>query len=289
MITLETRKVVTVDKPKAGHYKVHFDDGSSTLLARLTGQLGVLDKAALKFWAANIEREYVIEKFIQMGGVRDAYRFPLPIQVGELRKLLGEKKAHQMRLKEAGAIGTSLHKAIQTCLAASMLTGTGGSASAELEGPALLAYMAWEDWAESVALKPTHVETRLASERLDAGGTMDCAGDACNPEMDGRKTHTYFDWKSSKRSKTAPNGIYPESEIQVSAYRKMGIEMGIGDDDSWAAVVRLPKNEDDPCLAKGSPEPFDVLWIDPDRADYLAGGFEHISKTFSFMAEAFPK
>ena len=59
MITLQERKVVRVEKPKAGFYAIHFDDGGSKLVARLTRKLGVLDKAALKFWAANIERDYV--------------------------------------------------------------------------------------------------------------------------------------------------------------------------------------------------------------------------------------
>ena len=60
MITMQEKKVVRVDPPKAGYYHVHFDDGTSKLLTRLTKKLNVLDKAALKFWAANIERDYCI-------------------------------------------------------------------------------------------------------------------------------------------------------------------------------------------------------------------------------------
>ena len=291
MRRVEMRKIVKIDPPKSGHYRLHFDDQKSKLVPRMTSKLGILDKPALKFWAANIERDYVIGKVMEMGGVQDAHRFPLAVQEEELRKRLGEKRAHQMRLKTAGAIGTSLHKAIQShlrgvmgdnILEAKLLGGP-----ADLEGPALLAYMAWEDWALSVSLEPTNVETMLGSELLDVAGTMDCAGWACNPEMDGRKTHTVFDWKSSARSKSQANGIYPESELQVCGYRALAIEMGLADDDSWAAVVRLPKNEDDPCLKEK--EPFDVLWIDPERADYLAKVLLDVGTAYTSMKEAFPK
>ncbi len=305
MITLEQRKVVKVDPPKAGFYMLHFDDGEKKLVPRLTTKLGVLDKPALKFWAANIEREYVIEKaantFATMRvpnplDVQAAQQAQVPIQQpqwsegAELFKVkllakLGEKKAHQMRLKEAGAIGTGLHLMVQNALRQQM--GLSIAKKPKESDSALLAFMAWEDWSESVELEPTHVETSVGSETMDVAGTMDCAGYAFNENMDGHKTHTFFDWKSSKRSSVSPNGIYPESEIQVSVYRALGIEMGIGDERSWAAVVRLPKNEDDPCLQEK--EPFDVLWISPERADYLAAGFLHIGSAFSFMKEAFPK
>lgn len=285
---LRKRKVATVDKPKAGYYMVHFDDGTSKLLTRFTKKLGILNKPALLWWAANIERDYVIEKAKDVFTRRVSFSAEnAPAFEKALREELGEKKAHQMRLKEAGAIGTALHLLVQNELRAMM--GQSIEKKPGEDQSALLAFLAWEDWKASVELEPTHVETRLASERLDVGGTMDCVGWAFNPEMDGKKTHTLFDWKTAARSKTAPNGIYPESEIQVCVYRAMAIEMGMLDDDSWAAVVRLPKTESDPCLALNSPEPFDVKWIDPERADYLARGFEHISKTFSFMQSAFPK
>ena len=291
----ESRKVVKVDPPKAGYYHLHFDDGTSKLVARVTGKLKMIPKDALKWWAADIEHERVVLEAVEVHArvshtnevFHDALRRGLRDTWNEKKKKWEGKKAHQMRLKEAGDIGTSLHKGIQAYLRSYMGEK---DVELELEGPALLAYMAWEDWADSISIEPTHVETMLGSERMDVGGTMDCAGWVNNELLSRPKRfHCIFDWKSSKRSQTAPNGIYPEAEIQVSVYRAMAIEMGMADDDSWAAVVRLPKNEDDPCLAKGSPEPFDVNWIDPERATYLADGFLHIGKAFSFMAEAFPK
>ena len=282
MITLEQqRKVIKVDPPKAGYYMLHFDDGGTKLVPRLTTKLGLLDKPALKFWAANIERDYVIKT------ANSALCADSTVHTFEqrLRAMLGEKKAHQLRLKEAGAIGTGLHLMVQNSLR--QLMGLPIVKKPKESDSALLAFMGWEDWSLSVGLEPTHVETSVGSEAMDVAGTMDCAGYAFNENMDGRKTHTFFDWKTSGRSQTAPNGIYPESEIQVCVYRALGIEMGIGDAESWAAVVRLPKSENDPCLKEK--EPFDVLWIDPDRADYLAKGFLHIGSAYSFMKEAFPK
>ena len=67
----------------------------------------------------------------------------------------------------------------------------------------------------------------------------------------------------------------------------MAIEMEIANERSVAAVVRLPKDDKDPCIQEN--EPFDVKVIMPERANQLAALFEDISQTWDSYHEAFPK
>jgi len=263
-------------KKRGRHYLV---DGE--LVPSVTNVEGIIDKPALKFWAANIERDYVL------AAVRGVYveNMLSPIWAvfeAEVLDRLGEKKAHQMRLKEAGGIGTELHLMVQNSLKETM--GEKVTKPAKENQSALLAHMAWEEWAESVQLEPTHIETMVGSTRMGGGGTLDAAGYFNHKQ---ERMHGVFDWKSSKRSQTSPNGIYPEALVQVCTYRKMAIEMGLIDDRSVAAVVRLPKNIDDPCLTEN--EPFDIEVIEPERADRLAEGFVLIAKMWTFWHDEFPK
>jgi hypothetical protein len=276
---------VNVEK-KGRHYRLP----SGKLVPSVTNKLGILDKPALKFWAAQIERDLVVRsevtEFLQ--GTTSPPRAAEDFE-SKLRARLGAKYAHQMRLKEAGDIGSSLHTMIQDELKARMKHYPGRVTHGDHADAALLAFMAWEDWAEKVNLEPTHVETMLGSELMDVGGTLDCAGtvNCPHPGYQSERIEVVFDWKSSKRSKTSPNGIYPESEIQVSVYREIAIEMGLMGNESWAAVVRLPKTIDDPCLTEN--EPFDVKWIEPERATRLASGFLSIGDAWNFMKGEFGK
>ena len=295
---------VNVEK-RGRHYLVE-----GQLYPSVTNILGVLDKPALKFWAADIEREYVIGKakgvYERALEVFDPNTHPDGLDVAEdkytlqtdgfektLRNVLGEKKAHQMRLKQAGDIGSDLHKAIQARLMATANDQRSTIADTSpldlmLADAAQIAFMAWEDWAEQVNLEPLHVERMLGSKTLKAGGTLDCAAEANvstpGQTMDYIRAACVFDWKSSKRSKSSPNGIYPEAKIQVSVYRAMAVEMGLVPEDAWAAVVRLPKAIDDPCINE---KKLDVEWIDPDTAEQYTRGFLSIRDTWNFMKTFF--
>lgn len=263
--TSESDTIQQVNVAKKGrHYLV---DGK--LVPSVTNVLGILDKPALKFWAAQIEREYVLDK---LEGLPNA-------TPDQLRAALGEKYAHQKRLKTAGDIGTSVHGLIMNELKSRLGQP---AAMPEANENAELAFMAWEEWADKHLLEPIAVEHMLGSTRLGVGGTLDYLGHAV--PAPGPDVPVYFDWKSSKRSKTAPNGIYPEAKIQVSVYRELGLEMGLTGDNAWAAVVRLPKSLDDPTIAS---KQLDVVWISPEEATSYARGFLSILDTWTFMKGAF--
>lgn len=161
---------------------------------------------------------------------------------------------------------------------------------------AQIGFMVWEDWAKEVNLRPLHVEKLLASTRLKVAGTTDLAAEAFLPEeaintlelrnewSPGVTVQAIFDWKTSKRSSSSPNGIYKEAKIQVCAYREMAIEMGLLDSDAWAVVVRLPKSLDDPCIDE---KKLDTEWIDPERALRIAAGYMSIRDMYEFLRKEF--
>lgn len=267
-------------------YLVAFDDGTSALYPRVTSILDILHKPALMWWAANAEREMC------MNAVQDTYKWflvhdvqenrPMP-EVGmfmeELREQLGAQKAHQKQSRKALDIGAETHALIQHDL-----KGRLGKFEKEPEAsdPSRLAFMAWEDWRDSVGFEPVSAETPLGSERLGVGGTNDAAGVAHYPAQLKNEQFLVCDWKSSKRSKTAPDGIYYESLVQVSTYRRMGIEMGLFPEDSLAAVVRLPKDLEDPVIK--DKQPVDVRVLEPEEADDYVKDFEAYRAAWARLA-----
>lgn len=273
---MTTQPIQRVNVEKRGR---HYLLPSGKLVPSITNILDILDKPALKWWAGDIERKACIQAAIDVGPDETRIRAELARKFGTTRK--GRVKfAHEANLADAGDIGTELHELIQSHLK--------GEPQAKASENALLAFMAWEDWAQRVSLEPIHVETMLGSDLLGVGGTLDCAAHAAIPAFRDPREDLYapvvFDWKSSKRSKTSPTGIYPEAMIQVSVYREMAIEMGLVSDDAWAAVVRLPKSIDDPCINE---KKLDVEWIEPERATKYARGFLSIADTWIFMKTEF--
>ena len=135
--------------------------------------------------------------------------------------------------------------------------------------------MAWQDWRDSIGFRPIHAEVALASESLGVGGTNDAAGEGATRTL-------VCDWKSSKRSKSSPNGIYYEAKVQVCVYRQMAIEMALVPEDSVACVVRLPKDLEDPVI-KGK-EPVDVVYIEPEEADSFVEDFRMFRAAWERLA-----
>jgi hypothetical protein len=264
-------------------YLVSFEDGSSALYPRITSVLDVLAKPALMWWAANQEREMCLEaarslyasiawwgtsahgdKIFSAPGVPEFDR--------RLLEVLGEKKAHQKASQKAKDIGSETHALIQHDLKCRLGVFDPEPQASE---PAIWAHMAWEDWRSRTHFEPTHAEVAVASRTLESAGTNDAAGNS-------NEGFLVCDWKSSKRSKSAPDGIYFEAKVQVAGYRAMGIEMGLFPSDAKACVVRLPKSEDDPVLQQKLP--VDFVLLEPSACDALVEGFRAIRATWGFMA-----
>jgi hypothetical protein len=142
---------------------------------------------------------------------------------------LGLVKAHQKELAKAGEIGTQIHKLIEW----TMRTALGADAGPKpvVSDKALWGFMAFEDWAKSVNLKPVLIEQTVYSKAYGFAGTMDLLG-RVNGDL------TLIDFKSGK-------AVYPESFLQSAAYSVALGEMGYVL-PSTAVIVRLPKVDTDP-------------------------------------------
>lgn len=264
------------NKPNKGrHYKLP----TGEMVPSVTNVLGILDKPALAWWGASVERDMVVERAAQffkdcdgqLQGSKQAI-------IARILNYLPRQQARFKKSKEATDIGQETHDIVQWHLK-SML-------GANLKRPKIsdgadLAYMAWGEWAERVNLAPKLVEQTVFSHRLKAAGTVDLHGEQDWPEPGVRRDFTY-DWKSGKVSKTRPNGIYDEALIQVCTYADMLVELEAAPDNTMACIVRLPKTLEDPFFDTGE---LDTVELGPDTRRRLADGFGHIRKTFTFMKE----
>jgi len=271
-IILPTLQIVSVTK-KGRHYIT--PDGS--VVPSVTNVQGILDKPALMWWAASVERDMVVEY------AEKAYRTnPTSYDAFDkiLRGMLPRQQARFRVSKQATDIGQETHALIQhRCK--EMLGAK--EPRPKVSEHAELAFMAWEEWAASVNFEPLLVEQTVWSERMKAAGTLDCYSIQDWPEP-GERRHFVDDWKSSKRSKTAPTGIYPESLVQVATYAQMLVELGIAPDSTMGCIVRLPKSLEDPVFEEGGV--VDHAEVMPETRIKYAKRFENLRKVWGDEKEA---
>jgi predicted RecB family nuclease len=225
MITTTARRATAAGR----FYEV---DGE--LLPSVTNILGAVNKPALVNWAASTERAAVTEAAADLYG--DWAARPMRPQLSRAAYLatltarLGQVKAHQKELAKAGDIGGECHRLIEY----TMRTAIGADAGPKpvVCDAAQWAFMAFEDWAKSVALKPVLIEQVVYSKVHGFAGTMDVLA----------RVHgvlTLIDFKTSK-------ALYPEAGLQSVAYQTALVEMGYR--APAALIVRLPKHEADPAF-----------------------------------------
>jgi hypothetical protein len=199
----------------------------------VTNILGVISKPALINWAAKVEREMTIE--VSCGLYQDAMSLPTKLSatawITSLNDRLGKTKASQRELAKASEVGSQAHALIEWTLKAKMLQQPGPAP--KICDKATWSFMAWEDWANSVHLKPLFVEQVVYSEKYGYAGTLDLLA-----EVNGKLT--VLDWKTGK-------AVYSEAHLQNAAYRQAIREMGHGD-PVQGIIVRLPKVETDPAF-----------------------------------------
>lgn len=234
-----------------------FYDVDGEKLPSVTTILSCINKPALVNWAAKVERELILKVSADL--YEDAPPQPKMTRAGWLLTLtnrLGGEKAHQKELAKAGEIGSQCHELIEWTLKGELCYDAGPSP--RISDAAQWAFMAWQDWRNSVKLKPILVEQTVYSKKYGYAGTMDLL---CEIELAGlieyftkrnqpvpdevnrlvrnqEKALVVPDWKTGK-------AIYPEAHLQNAAYRQALREMGHSNPE-LGLLVRLPKVESDP-------------------------------------------
>lgn len=195
----------------------------------VTHILSVVSKPALINWAANEERKLVEETAADLQGEIGGVCLDRATYLAMLDGRVGKEKAHRRELAKAGKVGTDAHALAEWYLRQQLGLEVGLRPVAD--DAAEWAFMAFEDWAKSVDLKPLAVEQVVFSKRYAYAGTMDALA-----LVNGQPT--VVDLKTGK-------SVYPEAHLQVAAYQIALEEMGQAKADA-ACIVRLPKVETEP-------------------------------------------
>jgi len=145
-----------------------------------------------------------------------------------LNSRLGETKAANKVLVKASEIGSEAHSLIEWQINIRMGMKVD---KPKVRPEAEWAFLAWEDWAKSVELKPVASEQVVYSKTYGYAGTLDLLAHVSDKL-------TVLDWKTGK-------AVYSEAHLQNAAYRQAVREMGHGD-PVQGFIIRLPKSLEDP-------------------------------------------
>lgn len=223
----------------------------------VTNILGVIGKPALIAWSAKVERELCMEASASLyEDVAETPRMARSAWLTTLQLRMGQEKAHKKELEKAGEIGSQAHAMMEWTLLKKM--GREPGPCPAMSDKSTWAFMAWEDFAKMVNLKPLLIEQVIYSEMWGFAGTMDLYATV---DLEGlvkwfeknkppvpailidllktkKEATALLDWKTGK-------AIYSEAELQNAAYRQALREMKHGDPE-LGLIVRLPKVETDP-------------------------------------------
>jgi len=218
------------DGPAGRFYEI---DG--VLYPSVTHILSAAPKPALIHWAANEERKLVSEAAADLYadiGRAGVPQLPRAAYLATLHARLGPTKAHLKARDHAADIGSGAHRLIEWA----MRTAIGADAGPKpiVSNASLWAFMAFEDWAKSVCLKPVLIERTVYSTMHGFAGTLDVLA-----RVNGVLTH--IDFKTGK-------AVYAEAHLQSAAYQTALIEMGYLPPAGGGLIVRLPKVESDPAF-----------------------------------------
>jgi hypothetical protein len=123
----------------------------------VTTVLSAIAKPALIGWAAKVEREMVIEVSSRLHRDNLGKEMNPADWTLAMNGLLGQTKASQKLMTKAGDIGSQAHSLIEWEINQRM--GLTVGPKPEVVEAAQWAFMAWEDWAKSVHLKPLGLGT----------------------------------------------------------------------------------------------------------------------------------
>ena len=215
------------DGPSGRFYTI---DG--LMLPSVTHVLQVLGKPALINWAANQERAACLEAAADLYG--DLSKTPPMSRTTFLSTLegrIGKQKAHKRQLDKAGEIGSQVHGLIEWNIRQQL--GQKVGPEPKVEDNAQWAFMAFQDWANSVQLEPIYIEQTVFSRKHHYAGTMDLLARVNGAVM-------LVDFKTGK-------AIYAEAHLQNVAYQMALAEMGHAVAEG-GVIVRLPKVQTDPAF-----------------------------------------
>lgn len=213
-------------------HRGRFYDADGKRYPSVTTILSCINKPALVYWSAKVEREMVLD---QAGDFyRELAGIPEPISklgfITQLEQRIGKEQASKKLLEKAGDIGSQAHQRIEWLLRGELCQKVGYEPPISPE--AQLAVSSWLEWRKTVDFRPIAVESMVVSHIHGFAGTQDCL---C-AEVDG--VVTQCDWKSGK-------AVYYEAHLQNAAYRVAVREMGLADPKA-GLILRLPKTVEEP-------------------------------------------
>ena len=229
-------------------------DDKDIELSGVTSVIGTLDKSGpLMKWAANVQLAQDI------GAAYRIYSNPLKAGLDEAKFTAQFKKIQKADVAEkirdeAADMGTKVHELVEIWL----LDQLNGSATFD-DSLKLFPGLAVEvfrkkflPWAYDVGLVPYATECMVYHEARAYGGQVDFLG-----EIEG--VVTVADWKTSKALRTS-------NLIQIAAYRRALLDMGVATSMLPGLNVRLPKEPNDDVETLES-NPGDALLADHKLLD----------------------
>lgn len=213
----------------ASYYdRARFYTIAGTEYPSVTTILQIINKPALGPWYAKQERQAFETALLEVAA---QYRTVTSEQLVEavIAAVNGVKAADREKQK-AAAIGTAAHAMIEW--RSRKLLGEKVGPEPRIPDAALLAVMAWEDWAKAVQFTPLVIERVVYCADCGYAGTLDWIA-----KIEG--SVTLGDYKTGK-------AIYGEAFLQNVAYRHAARKLGLDSDQGM--ILRLPKVIEDPAF-----------------------------------------
>ena len=211
----------------------------------MTTILGVIGKPALINWAANTERDLVMQAAADLyDDVAGTPKMARPAFLATLSTRLTKVKAHTREMAKAAEIGTQAHAYAEWSFRKAL--GQVVGPEPKLSEPAMYAALAFMEWWQSAGLTPVYIEQVVYSHAHKYAGTLDLVARREDGQL------VVVDLKTSK-------SLYPEHFLQVVGYEHALNEMGHGP-VAGGYVVRLPKVASDPAFEAVEVPPLDTLF-----------------------------
>lgn len=260
----------------SGSYGRWYEVSDNRRYPSVTTILGVIAKPALVKWAANTERELVMDVAAQVYESLAGKVISKPSFEAAVNGRLGAARSHQIQMAHAASIGSLVHARIEWEMRTQLgLKGLKeptvpeqevGADGQVTEHPAHVAYQAYRKWREAHDVRPVAVEQIVWSHKYGYAGTVDWVGYVADQL-------TLADWKTAA-------GVYDEMRLQVAAYRQAWIEMGHGVPPLGGYLLRLPKTPNDTF------EPHVIPWSEQDELFVVFRAARHL---FVWQQEQYAK
>lgn len=186
-------------------------------LISVTKALGVIDKPALKGWAARMSADHFKTEILRLGAKA--------INAKELDRIHAESKAaHTKFAKDAADLGSACHNAFEAIILGKELE----TYPPELKEP----IAAFKDWrlGPGSDIEIVDTETAVASLKYKAGGRLDAIG-----YSESRGGWGIVDYKTS-------SGFYGnEYAYQVGGGYALMVEEMFGIEVAWGEIIRFGK------------------------------------------------